>query len=472
MSGAEDWRDEEIMLLFGVLSIYLAGFVIRRAVFYKDSSILSPAEKVGLDFGFGAGGLALLFFYISFAGAGLTRANMIGLALISIVAAIAIKLHDLYRNRGKRWRAAQKEPVSKTGWMKIVVVIIIGMCVAVIFFKSLYYPMYEWMSRSIFGIKAKVLYESKSIYDKDLLDKEFVVEHPEYPLLIPMLEDWMYTCRNSSDDRFGKGFLPFLAVGFLCSIYAIQRKFCTQLHSLIFTALYATLYTFVYRASCGEADAPLAFYYFLAGSYILLWIRFKIYPYLVSASLFTAIAMFSKLEASGFFAILSGCLAISLFLDKGLGLKKKFTALCAYTIPVFAILIPWMMYKRLLPTTDVIFTAKDIFNPNVFNTIHANSWRVMPIMNNFVFDVVLKTRKWDLFWVLFFVIQAFSLKELFRKPVSYLAFMVWATLGTYLLMFITVYVEPAHMFVTMDRFALQVSGLALLLMSLLARQKI
>lgn len=461
-----------MMLLFGVLSIYLAGFVIRRVVFYKNPSILSPAEKIGLDLGFGSGGLALSFFYISFLGYSLSRANMIGLALIFIAAAAAIKLHDLYRNRGKRSRAAQKGPASKIGLMKIALVIIIGMCLAVIFFKSLYYPMYEWASRSIFGIKAKVLYESKSIYDKDLLDKEFIMEHPEYPLLIPMLEDWIYTCRNSSDDRFGKGVLPFLAVGFLCSIYAIQRKFCPQLHSLIFTALYAAVYTFVYRAACGEADAALAFYYFLAGAYILLWIRFKIYPYLVSASIFTAIAMFTKLEASAFFAILSACLAVSLFLDKGLGLKKKSMALCAYTIPVLAILIPWMIYKRLLPTTDVIFTAKDIFNPNVFNTIRANSWRVMPIMNNFVFDVVLKTRKWDLFWVLFFVIQAFSLKELFRKPVSYLAFMVWSTLTLYLLMFVTIYIEPAHMFVTMDRFALQVSGLALLLMSLLARQKI
>ena len=207
-----------MMLLFGVLSIYSAGYVIRRLVFYKDPSILSPAEKIGLDLGFGSGGLALSFFYVSFLGNSLSRANMIGLALIFIAAATAIKIHDLYRTRGKRSRAAQKGPISKTGWVKIVLVIIIGMCAAVIFFKSLYYPMYEWASRSIFGIKAKVLYESKTIYDKDLLDKEFIMEHPEYPLLIPMLEDWLYTCRNSSDDRFGKGFLPFLAVGFLCSI--------------------------------------------------------------------------------------------------------------------------------------------------------------------------------------------------------------------------------------------------------------
>lgn len=452
-----------MMLLFGILSIYSTGYVIRRIVFYGHSSILSLAEKVGLDFGFGAGGLALSFFYISFFGHSLSRVNMIGLALIFIAIAVVIKLFVVPRS------APRDKSVSRISWLKIALVIIIGMCLAVIFFKSLYYPMYEWASRSIFGIKAKVLYESKTIYDKDLLDKEFVMEHPEYPLLVPMLEDWLYTCRNSSDDRFGKGFLSFLAVGFLSSIYAIQRKFCTELHSLFFTALYATLYVFVYRASCGEADAPLAFYYFLAGGYILLWIRFKIYPYLISASIFTAIAMFTKLEASGFFAILSGSLAISLFLDKELMLRKKFAALCAYIIPVIAILIPWMIYKRLLPTTDVVFTAKDIFNPNLFSTIHANGWRVMPILNNFVFDVLLKTRKWDLFWALFFVIQIFYFKEIFRKPVSYLAFMVWATLCLYLLMFVTIYIEPAHMFVTMDRFALQVSGLALLLMSLLAR---
>ncbi|MFA6142312.1 MAG: hypothetical protein WC738_03350 [Candidatus Omnitrophota bacterium] len=459
-----------MMLLFGILSIYSAGYTVRRLVFYGNSSVLSSVEKVGLDLGFGAGGLALSFFYISFLGASLSRINMIGLALIFMAAVVAIKLHDLYKNRVKRSYVAQEGSVLKTGWMKIVVVVIIGMCVAVIFFKSLYYPTYEWMSRSIFGIKAKVLYESKSIYGKDLLDKEFIMEHPEYPLLVPMLENWLYTCRKSSDDRYGKSFLPFLAVGFLCSIYAIQRKFCPQLHSLIFTALYATLYMFVYRATCGEADAPLAFFYFLSGSYILLWTRFKIYPYLVSASIFTAIAMFTKQDASAFFAILSVCLAASLFLDEKLGLKKKFMALCVYIIPALVILIPWVIYKKLLPTVDVFFTAKDIFNLNVFDTIRANSCRIMPVLNNFVFDVVLKTRKWDLFWILFFVIQVFSLKELFRKPVSYLAFVVWATLGTYFLMFITMHIDPAHMFVTMDRFALQVSGLALLLMSLLARQ--
>lgn len=457
-----------LLFLIGILSIYSTGYVIRRSVYIKEPSLLSGVEKFGVDFGFGSGALALIFFYLSFFGARIGPGVMLGTGAMFLAASIIIKFSCM--KRGKLM-----DPVfpakRKTGKLNLILVIIMVLSVSVILFKSAYYPMYEWASRSCFGFKAKILNDSGTIYDRSLLDKEFVLEHPEYPLLVPMLEDWMYTVMRTRDDRFGKTFLPFMAMAFLCLIYGIQRKFCDKTHSLSFTALYSLVYVFVYRFACAEADAPLAFFYFGAGAFLLLWIHFDRIPYLISSSLFTAFAVFTKNEATSFFLILSTCLLLSIP-GGGRPLGRKMAAAALYVTLTIILSAPWLIYRlTLLPVTDVLVTEETFFNAGALGSIAAKFGRTAEIINNFAFDIVLKTRKWNFFWILFLAAQLIYPKELFKKPVIYLTFIVWSTLGLYYLMFVMVNLELDHMLIGMDRFGLQVSGLVLLLTSLLVRER-
>ena len=456
-----------ILYLVGVVSIYCFGLIVRRIIFFNNTAAISATEKFGLDFGLGSGCLALLLFNLSFFGIRLTRPLMLGIAASVIVITFVIKIFDFTRSQNQ-----PKMPRPKMKISNIILIAVILLSVSVIFFKNTYYPMYEWASRSCFGLKAKILYNTETIYDKALLDKEFVMEHPEYPLSVPILEAWMHKIMNTGDDRFGKSYLPFMAIAFLCLIYAVQRKFCGPTHSLIFTVLYSLIYVFIYRFACAEADAPLAFYYFTAGAYLFLWICFEKYPYLIIAALFTAFAIFTKNEATSFFIIMSSCLCLKLVLDCRKSFMGRAAALITYMKLAVIVLIPWLIYRFKLPTTDILVNEKTFFSPDALNTLVANFGRTGEILNNFVFDIVLRVRKWGLFWVVFFVIQLLTFKDIFKKPIIYLAYMVWATILLYYLMFIIVYLEPAHMLIGMDRFALQVSGLALLLISLLARQKI
>ncbi|MDD5423088.1 MAG: hypothetical protein WC592_05080 [Candidatus Omnitrophota bacterium] len=453
----------------GILAIYSTGFVIRKAVFSREPALLSGPEKFGLDIGFGCGGMALVFFYLSFSGIRLSGNVMMAVTVVFAASALVIIMGNRMKGRGGVPDMPKKPSIKK---FDIILVIVIAVSVSVIFFKSLYYPMYEWASRSCFGFKAKILHDSGTIYDKSFIDKEFVIEHPEYPLMVPLLEDWMYTVMRTDDDRFGKGFLPFMALGFLSLMYGAQRRFCGSTHCLVYTLLYSLIYVFVYRFACAEADAPLAFFYFGAGALMFLWICSGKTPYIVSSSLFTAFAIFTKNEATSFFVILTACLLLSLFFSR-MPLRDKAKAAFIYMGLTLALSTPWLIYRfTSLPSTDVLVNEKTFFNAGVINTITAKMSRHSLIMDNFIFDIVLKTRKWNLFWILFFVAQILSLKELFKKPVVYLAFIVWSTLILYYTMFILVDLPLDHMLIGMDRFALQVSGLVLLLISLLNCKKL
>ena len=453
--------------VLGIFIIYIIGYVIRRAVFFRSGENTSVFEKIGLDSGFGAGVTALVLFYLSGLGVPLSERNLYVIGVSAFIVFVCVKAFDfvMHERRGKGAPASGARKFDKkTG----IFFAIIAICLAVSLFRSVYLPAYEWASRSIFGIKARVIYESKTVYDKDLFDGEFTIEHPEYPLFMPLLETWVNSYTGREDERTGKGFLFLLAAGFISLLYGAQRKFCGRMHAAVFTAVYATLPVFVYRMSGGEADGPLAFFYTAAFAYMALWTALKKNVYLLTAALFTAFAMFTKNEAAAFFMIMAATIAAVLITDGTLPVRRKAASMAVYAAPVVILVLPWLVYSRMIPKNDVIFTFRDVLNPHVFAVICDNAGRIWPIVRNFIFDLMLKPTKWNMFWFVFFAAQIFSFREMFKRPYVFLTFFMWANVFVYFFMFLTIPLRIEHMFVTMDRLFLQMSGVMILFTSIIA----
>lgn len=72
-------------------------------------------------------------------------------------------------------------------------------------------------ARAIYGLKAKVLADGGSVWGEDFMDVHRAHFHPDYPLLVPLLEAEVFALRGDGDDL---GVL-FLSLGFVAALVGI-----------------------------------------------------------------------------------------------------------------------------------------------------------------------------------------------------------------------------------------------------------
>lgn len=449
----------------GILAIYLVGYTGRRLLFSRNNHALGFCEAPSLDIGLGFGISALLFFYAAFLGLHLTLLTM-SLMLLPFWCIATYFIIKNFKEHGYfRFNLGKLLPIGKITLPQIILIITIVLVVLALLFYSLFLPLFEWAARTVFDFTAKILFYEKTIYSEALLEADRVHEHPEYPMFVPLAENWFYNVLGYYNDRLVK--IVYFLIGFalILSFYSVLRKFTNRTYALIFTVFFCCTEAFIYRTYTGEADVPLSFFYFVGGAYLFLWMHRQRISYFLISILFITFTMFTKSEGTAFFAILVFCLLLFLFFDKKNTLRRKYFSLISYIgIPVLLIL-PWQLFRMQLPNTQVLITMFE-FNPiNIIVKFSQNYSRTPEIIRYFIDEMLIK-REWHTFWILFIVSQIFFIKATFKKPMIYLGLNVYLTLIVHYLMFIIILTEPVHMLVGVGRFCLQIAPLAAFLVSL------
>jgi 4-amino-4-deoxy-L-arabinose transferase-like glycosyltransferase len=359
-------------------------------------------------------------------------------------------------------------PADLSG-LDILLVFVIAVVMAGILFQTIFMPLYEWAARTVFDFTAKILYHEKTIYTAALTQTDHVHEHPEYPMLAPLLSDWFFTVLGRYDDRLGKIWSFMISSALILSLYSLVRKFASRRFALISTLFFCSIETFMKRSTIGEADIPLSFFYFVSGGYLFVWMKDRIRAHLVISALFAAFAIFTKTEGTAFFAILWGCLSVYIVSDNKTGTSGKIRAVLFFGVLALLPVLPWLIFKSRLPTSQVLLTAAE-FNPlNVAVKFWQNQGRSKEILGYFIDQILIK-REWHVFWLMFLTLQVICIPVMFRRPLVFLAMNVWLTLLTYYTMFMIIWLIPGHMLVGMGRFMLQVAPLTTLLMALEIRE--
>ena len=457
-------------MLLGALALYAAGYAVRKLLFLRNENLLDFFEAVSLDIGMGIGVSALLFFYLAFFKVELNLRTMsfalipfLSIALYFIAKCIAGNIKKVLFKKPLRDDAV---PIGERFTVaQALLIFTIILAVFILLFNSLFLPFFEWAARTVFDFKAKILFTEKTIYSAALMEPDYVHEHMDYPLLIPLAENWLYNSFGHYNDRLVKILFFGIGLAMILSLYSVLRKFTSRTYALIFTVFFSCTEVFIYRTYTGEADAPLAFFYFVAGAYLFLWMIKRKAPYFLVSAVFIAFAIFTKNEGGAFFAILAFLLFLFLCFDKKEALAGKCLKFILYiTIPILLIL-PWMLFKAKLPVTYADIGILE-FNPvNIVVKFSQNYARTREIAAYFM-DQILARREWQVFWVLFITAQVFFIKVTLKRPLAYLALNVWLTILVYYINFIIIFIEPAHTLVAMGRFCLQVAPLAALLMAL------
>ncbi len=243
--------------------------------------------------------------------------------------------------------------------------VLVGLLFLNLAIQTLLTPQRLWDERAIYGIKAAVIFEDRSVNSPALLDPDFVQYHPQYPLLISLAEHHIYALLGAVDDRVSKILFPLMLLGGTLVFVGVLTPRIGDVAAWVGAVLLMTvpvLNFWEYGALCGQADAPVAVYHGVAVLSLWAWISAlqasrenthtaeSAYSLLIGG-LYTGLTVFVKDEGIAYLMVDATLLAIcSLVL-----LRKNGRQLVISALSLIAVLLcsigPWLLHKRQLPTT-------------------------------------------------------------------------------------------------------------------------
>ena len=228
-------------------------------------------------------------------------------------------------------------------------------------FQTLLTPQRLWDERAIFALKARVLFEDRSLQSPALLHPDFVQYHPRYPLLLPLAEEHIYALLGHVDDRLSKVVFPFLYLGLVLTTAGVLLRNLAAGAAWLGALMMATVPVMVpyeYGFLCGQADAPVACFHGVTVLY--LWDvlgRARRNESVLGSSLVAGtcagLTLFTKDEGIAYLMIDSVALGL-LTLGSLTSLPKLGSYLrlaVVYGLAAGSIIVPWFWHRRSLPLT-------------------------------------------------------------------------------------------------------------------------
>lgn len=312
--------------LLGALSLNALGCRERGASFLKT---------VPVDFCIGSGLLYILLFMTSIA-TGRFRPEIIYIA-ITVLAAISI-----YSRRGIK-KALFRFPNSNE---------IIGMTLIVVLSSLIILPSrhigLDGDGWAIWAFKATAFFEDGRVDFSFLSDMErYAYSHPDYPLLIPTLEYWVYLHLSHINDHVIRSVPISFWILMLSFFYSTLSERLKRHHAALGTALLAITWPLTEGAILGMVDGVQALYNLAGLVYMFRWIEKSDDNDLWTAAIILGFGANVKNEGFGFWTAASA----SLFLSSVYEIYAKRSFERFYSLFVFAIIgaamcLPWIIEKK------------------------------------------------------------------------------------------------------------------------------
>jgi 4-amino-4-deoxy-L-arabinose transferase-like glycosyltransferase len=316
-------------------------------------------ERLGLAFGLGAGLVSLLLFWAGLAG----LPRLLVLAPIAALVAWA-----------RSWRTLERPAVDR--WAVLSGLLILGLVLA-----NALLAAGSWEGNdavAVWGLKARVLGQgSLGAY---LEDRTRLFSHPEYPLLVPLVESWFELLGAP-----GRAALVGFHAALLLALHGLLRREGGGARAFAGTAVLGSLPDMVLWAPSGYADVPLAL--FLAGSALTLhaWLARKDPRDAVLAGVLAALAAWTKKEGIVDLAVQVAFL-LAVFRRGALRL------LAGHAVAFAALVLPWWALLRFH------HVASSDFEPLTVANAHLER---LPALARLVLAELASPVDWGFLWVAF-----------------------------------------------------------------------
>ena len=419
--------------LASLAPVILVGCFLVSAV--DHHGILLPAERLALGFGVGTGLLTwemLVFqaFGFSFAVIRLL-APLLGFSLIAFLFA---------RRPRRKGRSESRLAVASVPFQRVECVLIAAILIetSAAFFHAWLLPMEAYDAVANWGLKAKAIFMAGNIPEGFLRNPNYEVFHPDYPLLVPLLESHVYRCIGDLREVSAKIIFPLYLVGCVAILMAaLRRAGQSRRGCLLFGFLLVSIPYFSEQATNGYADVVVSFYFGAGSLYLYLWQTKGTGLFLILSALLTSCAALTKNEGFVLVGVHLVWLAAVLLSRSGIAFRRKLFSLGIYFCIVSAVLMPWYLFKNSLGLRN------DVINSEVVAGLNWNSFsRVGPILYHLQTQVF-GPKNWNLVWILLCAAVGLRHRILLRSPAAFVLCAMGLTVVAYMSVYlITPYTIP------------------------------
>lgn len=447
-----------VKILIGIILPLIFGWFILNIILPKKF-FLGLLEKLALSYMVGVGLLSLLMFILSLSHITFTFLNIALSLMIIILFCLLFKTGNgeftthLSKNHS--------DPLSFSN--KILISAIIFICIYV-FFRSLITPLEAFDSWAIYGFKAKVFYLARTVPLGFFTDLTKSYAHFDYPLFLPLIECWFYICLGSWNDQLVKVIFPLFFLSLVVIFYYSVKSFSGKRIALFSVLLLATIPYFINFVKTGNADLPLAVYYFISIAYLIRGLKEFNKPLLYISSVSCGLAAWTKNEG----------LAISLFniiiflgvilIQRKLNRRNLFLFL-QYVFIIFLIAAPWLWFKNSLHLSNDVINQDNLTLSNILNNLNR-----LPLIldcigkNMFIFKSLVLFKSWNLIWPSTVIILFFNFKKIVRFPFLPIIISVFLYMGIWIFVYIITPRDLSwHLATSADRLLVDIVPLVLFL---------
>jgi hypothetical protein len=397
--------------------------------------VLWPVERIALGFGIGTALLTCAMLVFQVLGFSFT---LVGL-LTPLLGFSAIAF--LFARRNRRVGMPESRltvapvPFQRVEWFLIAAIVMETLGA---FFHAWLLPMEAYDAVSNWGLKAKAIFLAGSIPENFLRNPNYEVFHPDYPLLVPLLESYVYRCIGDLREASAKMIFPLYLVGNVAILTVVLRRVGqSRRGSLLFGFLLASIPYFSEQATNGYADVVVSFYFGAGSLYLYLWQTTGTGLFLVLSALLTGCAALTKNEGLVLVGIHLAWLAGVLLSRSGIALRRRLAGLGIYFCILAAVLLPWYLFKNSLGLRN------DVVNSEVVANLKWNYFsRVGPILYHLQTQVF-GPKNWNLVWILLCAAVGLRHRILLHSPAVFVLSATGFTLVAYMSVYlITPYTIP------------------------------
>jgi len=409
---------EIIRLAVSLILAALIGWNILFWIIRRDRSF-SLAEKCALSFILGIGVLSAQMFIYS-----LLRIRFSIPSLLLPHLFITVINYFLFIRTAP---AGSALPAPRNEAIDIALLGGIGFQVFHAFFKALIKPMDSFDSIGNFAFKSKMFFLEKYVPYELFLDRSIDIAHPDYPLLIPLSEAWVYMFLGRWNDLLVKALFPLFFVSLLVILYFALKRVIGKRLALISAFFLATIPHFLNYATIGYADFALTMFYTSSFFYIFLWISYKREnKYLILAGLLAVFAVWTKHEGVFFLLINMAIVTFFAILNWKRVNKSEWIGIAFFLIVPALLTLIWFVYFHSIGFSNE-FVNKETLRLSV---VLKNLNRVPLVLYEYQ-KHVFGPKKWNISYFVFLLGLIFYFKTSLRRDFKYITLSILLALAGY-----------------------------------------
>lgn len=351
-------------LLFAVAIPLALGYIMLYVVAGLGYGA-NGVEALSLAWALGAGLLTLAMLYLNALGVSL-RWQM---AVLAALAVVGLLVTGITRRRWFRQTTATRAGtahVTESGiapagqysapsrtvepGVQFVLWALLVLQFAMVSVSALGKPLTVWDSWVNWGVKARSIFLDGYISPAVYADASRTVTHLDYPLLVPLLESWLFAWVGAPDDRFAgvASVLFYASLSGLC-YSAVRSRGGSRTLSLAAACTVATLWHLTGMAGLVLAEMPLLVFATITGIYLLKWLEGGPPGTLLLAGLGAGFLCWTKRDGILFLASIALAMVLLCWRE-----RRAWQGLMSLLAGVLIVAGPWYLFVALngLPSPE------------------------------------------------------------------------------------------------------------------------